>query len=85
MNLKNELYKIHEDASNLFDNLTDLEARDAISQTLCVTRTMIFVLESGGELQDQEVLEAISHAKDKIATALAIIEPIPPTIRSTQI
>jgi hypothetical protein len=72
-----QLHAIHQEATDLFEHTDNKEARNELSQTLCVLRTMIFVIEGGGELQSVELSEAIDHAHQKIQAALAISEPQP--------
>ena len=79
------LYATHQEADELWQQTDNMEAKDILTPTICVTRNLIYRLEAGETIMFPEIEEVIAIARSRIDSAYKLIEPYSDTLRSGEL
>ena len=81
----NTLYADHETAEALFAESSDPHVKNELAQLLCCTRDLIYRLESGEAVPDEEIDEIVVMAQVKLEAAYRLSGEVADTLRSEDI
>jgi hypothetical protein len=79
------LYATHQEADELWQQTDNMEAKDILTPTICVTRNLIYRLEAGETIMFPEIEEVIAIARSRIDSAYKLIDAIADTLRSGEL
>jgi hypothetical protein len=77
-----QLHAANSEAREMFDHSDNLEVRNILAQTLTVTSVLICCVESGEAVPEDEIKEAVQHARTYIEAAINYVEPCAATEKS---